>query len=72
MDQFPRHLVHYLDGHHNHHDLLLVTFDAVKKGILEVDVDGKPVQDPTLVQDSLANLLSGQLEQMAQAALLVA
>jgi methyltransferase-like protein len=71
MDQFPRHLVHYLDGHHNHHDLLLVTFDAVKKGILEVDVDGKPVQDPMLVQDSLADLLSGQLQQMAQAALLV-
>jgi methyltransferase-like protein len=72
MDQFPRDLLGYLDGQHNLQDLLDVAVESVGKGMLEVSVDGKPVEDPHLLREHLPPMLDSHLELYARTALLVA
>ncbi len=72
MDQFPRDLLGYLDGQHNLQDLLDVAVESVVKGLLEVSIDGKAVEDPHRLREHLPPLLDSHLALFARTALLVA
>ena len=72
MDQFPRDLMGYLDGRRRHQELLDILVESAGQGLLEVAVEGMPVEEPALLQQHLAPVLESQLKEMARAALLVA
>ena len=71
LSEIPNHLITLLDGNHSQADLLAALHSLHSEGKVNVSLDDVPVTDPEIVQRILTNELDSQLQQIAQAGLLV-
>jgi methyltransferase-like protein/SAM-dependent methyltransferase len=71
IDKGVRRLLTYLDGKHDHQDLLDLMISLVDEGVIEISKDDKPVEDPEFLRSTLQELLDMQLDSIANAGLLV-
>jgi methyltransferase-like protein/cyclopropane fatty-acyl-phospholipid synthase-like methyltransferase len=71
LDVVGQNLIGILDGSNDRAAMLEHLFTVTEKGVLNVNRDGKRIEDPVAVRDALRQALEAALGKMAAAALLV-
>ena len=72
LDEFNRHVLRHLDGQHDRPALVEMLAVVLRDGPLNIQQEGRPVTDPTVIRTILTATLDATLKQFAQAALLEA
>ncbi len=72
LSDFDRQLLQYLNGQNDQKQLVDEMTELVGKGVLNMQIDGKPVTDKMMIRKAMGPTIEQQLPKLAKAALLTA
>lgn len=72
LSDFDRQLLQYLNGKNDQKQLVDEMTELVGRGVLNMQIDGKPVTDKMMIRKALGPTIEQQLPKLARAALLTA